>query len=114
MPTGPNPNPEPKSSPRRCCKAATDGVITVTGAMDDDCLGAVILVVRKSGMDALGGADGWNLGSEFGCALRCETTFCRTLMVCVSSALSRLSIALFLPRCACSGICVNPIRSTSS
>lgn len=102
VPTGPRPNPEPKSNPSRCCSAATEGVITVTGDIDDCLLGAEILVVRKSGI-----ADGEcaeDLGNALGFALRCVTTFCSTSMVCVSSFLSRFSTALFLPRCACSGI----------
>lgn len=114
VPTGPSPNPEPKSNPNRCCSAATEGVITVTGDIDDCLLGAEILVVRKSGIETDGvGCVLGNLGNAFGCELRCVTTFWSTLIVCVSSLLSRFSTALFLPRCTCSGICVNPIVATT-
>lgn len=61
VPTGPRPKPEPKSKPKRCWRAATDGVITVTGEIDDCLLGAEILAVRKSGIDE-GGCEG-NLGN---------------------------------------------------
>jgi hypothetical protein len=55
MPRGPRPNPEPRSKPRRCCRAATEGVITLTGGRDICLLVEEILVVRKSGSGAASG-----------------------------------------------------------